>query len=175
MGTDAHPLRQLDGCMNTFSGKKLNLLDPKPDQIDIQDIACGLAYKGYFSGQTPAFFSIAQHCLMVANLIPLEYVNNRDVMLLALMHDASEAYTGDMIKPLKVHLPEFQKIENRLQTVINEKYGINWDLMDIVKPYDREAQETCYQAFYKGGFVSFLDPEEAKNLFLERFNQYNNL
>jgi 5'-deoxynucleotidase YfbR-like HD superfamily hydrolase len=154
-----------DGCMRTMTGKKLDIMNPCVSQIDILDIACGLANKAHFSGQYSGYFSIAEHCMMVANYTPEAY------KMVALLHDASEAYIGDMIKPLKVMLPEFQKIENRLQEVIFEAFNLNVNDIQYVKQQDKLIQKMEYDFFYNGeGELECLSPNDAMNAFLEMFS-----
>lgn len=156
----------LDGSMKTRSGKKLDILNPQPDQIDILDIAAGLAYKPHFSGQTPKFFSIAQHSIMVTDAIFF------DLKRIALLHDASEAYLGDIIKPLKVMLPEFQRIEKNLMFVIFQKFNLDIDLLNDIKQADKSVQEVEYAAFYNGvRTFDFWDPDSAYRTFLNYYNR----
>ena len=169
------PLLQYDGHINTYSGRKINLLDPSPKQISIHDIARGLSFNSHFGGQTPEFFSIAQHCLLVCELMPPRYQQNPKIMMLALLHDASEAYLGDMLKPLKVMLPEFQKIENNMMDVILHKYDLDPVDMKIIKPFDRQAQELEYEAFYKKGRMRYDTPEQSKSHFMRKYYIYMNL
>jgi 5'-deoxynucleotidase YfbR-like HD superfamily hydrolase len=168
-------LGKLDGCITTYSGIKFSLIDPKPENVRIEDIGKGLSYKGHFSGQTPKFFSIAQHSVLVHDLIPKRARNkNPEIAMLALLHDASEAYIGDMVKPLKVLLPEFQKIENRLQSVILHSFGIEEELMNYVKPYDIQAQEIEYNFFYNNrasNGIFYQSPEDSYKEFIEKYNK----
>lgn len=167
---EAQPLQLLDGHINTYSGKKLNLLDPSPEDINIHDIARGLSYNSHFGGQTPHFFSIAQHCLLVCYLMEEDGKDNPDLLMAALLHDASEAYLGDMVKPLKVLLPAFQNIERGMMEVIFNKYQIPMQLLALVKPYDQKAQEMEYLAFYKKGDPMYhMTPEESLGRFKERY------
>ena len=168
------PLHELDGCINTASGRKLNLLDPRPEQISIHDISRGLAYNSHFGGQTPRFFSIAQHCILVCELMPTSLKNNPELMMLALLHDASEAYLGYMVKPLKVRLSKFQLIENHMMGVILRKYRLNQELLPKVKEYDLKAQEFEYNAFYKNQHIEYYPPEKARAEFMRHYYFYLN-
>ncbi|WP_407605347.1 NAD(P)-binding domain-containing protein, partial [Pseudomonas aeruginosa] len=94
--------------VSTFSGNRFYPLRPHIDKVAIEDIAHGLAYQCRFNGQTQVFYSIAQHSLIVASLVP------PPLRLAALLHDAAEAYLGDMVKPLKVLLPEFAALEDKV-------------------------------------------------------------
>jgi len=160
------------GIINTYSGLLIDLLNPTVDMIHIDDIARGLAYKGHFGGQTPFFFSIAQHSMLVSNLMLDEYTDDK-MLLLGLLHDASEAYIGDMVKPLKVHLPEFCEVEDRLMKVICEKYELDYDALKLVKPFDKQAQEIEFKTFFEGAsLVGPITPEQSLNAFLYNFNIY---
>lgn len=167
------------GIIRTITGKRFNLFEPTPDMIDIQDIATGLANKGHFSGFSPKYFSIAEHSIMVCDEYSLWHDSAPDsYKLLALLHDASEAYIGDMVKPLKIHMPEFVAVENRIMEVIAERFGLELSRKHLIKPTDLLVQDIEYNAFFHGGqiamnqTVSYLDPERAKAVFLDRFTEY---
>jgi len=100
----------------TYTGKKFHGLNPRPEEVCIEDIAHGLAFQSRFVGQAKEFYSIAQHSVIVSNLSPYP--------LQGLLHDASEAYLGDMPKPWKLYLPTFQYAEDCLQEVIWERFGL---------------------------------------------------
>lgn len=165
-----------DGTINTYSGKVVSLIDPQPEQIDIRDIARGLANNSHFGGQTPGFFSIAEHCLMVCNLLDEKLRQDPKMLLLALLHDASEAYMGDMVKPLKVHLPKFKEYEDRLMHVILTRYNLDPEKLPLIKPADKEAQELEYADFYKRTFagpqLKYYDPHTAYHHFKNRYYTY---
>lgn len=169
------------GIIRTLTGKKFNLFEPTPDMIDIRDIATGLANKGHFSGFSPKYFSIAEHCIMVCDEFAFWNNEKSDSMkLLALLHDASEAYIGDMVKPLKIHMPDFVAVENRIMEVIAERFDLYLPDMPKIKPTDLLVQEWEYNAFFRGGAglgvletqISYLVPEFAKAVFLDRFSEY---
>lgn len=160
------------GIINTYSGLQVDLLNPTPDMIDIIDIAKGLAYKAHFAGQTPFYFSIAQHSVLVYNLMK-EKIRDEKMLLFALLHDASEAYIGDMVKPLKNHLPFFREIEDKLMEVICEKYGLDFSRILEIKKYDLISQDLEFRTFYEGKkHVSSLSPDESLKEFLNIFYYY---
>lgn len=125
-----------EAYITTRSGRQVSLLDPQPNQIDISDIAHGLAFQCRFNGQTTRFYSVAQHSLMVAAILP-DYLK-----LAGLLHDAAEAYVGDVIQPLKQLLPEFHLIEHRFMQVIGLRLGINLGHHAEVKKADLIALAT---------------------------------
>lgn len=162
------------GIIQTLSGKQFSLFAPTPEMIDIRDIATGLANKGHFSGLTPSFFSIAQHCIMVCDEFSfLEPHNDPGIKLLSLLHDAAEAYIGDMIKPLKVRFPQFVGIEENIMKAICARYGIDFSSLHLIKPTDIYIQEVEYNAFYRGGRITYLNPQKACEVFLDRFTEYS--
>jgi len=119
--------------LGTNLGARINLDAPDPGQIDIRDIACGLSKVARFNGQTHTFYSVAEHCINVAKLVPPQF------RLQALLHDASEAYICDIPTPLKRMLGETYKvIESRLQIAIGAAFKVQLvPLSDVVRRADR--------------------------------------
>ncbi len=103
--------------VSTYRGHRFYPLDPRIDDVDIEDIAHGLAYQCRFNGQTSSFYSVAQHSLLVAGIVPGE------LRLSALLHDAAEAYLGDIVKPLKMLVPQFSALERQVAAIIGERFG----------------------------------------------------
>ena len=163
-----------DNTMRTLSGKVLDLRNPNSEMIDVRDISSGLANNSHFAGQTPYFFSIAQHSVMVCDEFAIQNPDAPDNMkLLALLHDAAEAYVGDVIKPLKVLLPFYSEIESNIMLAIAAKYDLPIICgMPKIKSYDLYVQNVEYNAFYRGGKISYMDPEQARRIFLDRFAKY---
>lgn len=109
--------------VSTFMGHRFYPLEPCIDDVDIEDIAHGLAYQCRFNGQTSSFYSVAQHSLLVASIVPPA------LRLSALLHDAAEAYLGDIVKPLKMLVPQFSVIEKQVAAIISERFDAH-DLED---------------------------------------------
>jgi len=163
------------GIIQTISGKQFNLFEPTPEMIDIRDIAAGLSNKGHFSGLTPSYFSIAQHCVMVCDEFSFwDFAIDPKLKLLALLHDAAEAYIGDVIKPLKVRIPQFVEMEENIMKVICAKYGMDFSSLHLIKSTDLFIQETEYNAFYNEGRITYMNPQQAKHEFIDRFKIYYN-
>lgn len=116
--------------IETYSGKRIDFFDPKPDQIDIEDIAIGLCRLPRFAGQTSQFYSVAQHSLNVARILPDKH------KLQGLMHDAAEAFIGDLPTPFKRNIPAFGELESRIWGAICAKYNIEPVLHPLVKVAD---------------------------------------
>lgn len=122
-------------CVETYTGVLLDLANPKPKQIRIADIVHGLSVTCRWGGQCGKFYSVAEHSLLVASMVVEKF------KLWALLHDAAEAYMGDVTNPLKRMVPEYSKIENRLLDVILKKFGMDWPLPNPIKINDMAAQD----------------------------------
>jgi hypothetical protein len=103
--------------IQTASGFKFPLIEIDPDAIRIEDIAHALSMLCRFNAQCLRFYSVAEHSVQVS------YEIRPDLALLGLMHDAAEAYMGDVPSPLKRELRDFKGIEDRLIAAIGERYG----------------------------------------------------
>lgn len=112
--------------IHTFSGKDINPLDLQMDDICIEDIAHALALCNRFAGHTKQPISVAQHSVYVSKLCDINYKDN--VCLQGLLHDASEAYLGDITKWLKQtdEMKAFREAENRVQKTIFQKFNIDF-------------------------------------------------
>lgn len=120
----------------TQSGQQFDLLRPTASMIKPVDIAHALSRLCRFNGHTRAHYSVAQHSLIVASLVPAEH------QLVALLHDATEAYIGDMTRPLKAVMPEYQYVENQIWLAVCERFDIQIDLPNCVKHADMVALAT---------------------------------
>ena len=136
------------GYIKTFSGKSINLLEPTSADIELDDIASGLSKICRFGGQCREFYSVAQHSILVAHLVP---AHCREI---ALMHDATEAYIGDVIKPLKVLLGHvYSKFERSFDIAIANKFGFYGRSVlfhDEIKKCDILALQLEDEAFRRG-------------------------
>lgn len=108
-----------DGWVGTNTGRKISLSMPDPNEIDIEDIARGLANSCRFTGQIERWYSVAEHCIQVARLLPPH------LRLVGLLHDAAEAYVSDVSSPLKRALgANYRKIENAIAMAIGQRFGL---------------------------------------------------
>ncbi|MEN6605878.1 MAG: hypothetical protein ABFD60_01445 [Bryobacteraceae bacterium] len=123
--------------MTTFTGLHVDPLNITLEQINIEDIAHALALTNRFGGHTPVPINVAQHSVVVSSLCPARQA------LRGLLHDASEAYLGDIPKPLKCLAPfkQYLEVEEELQTRIYTKYGCAGAPWDKVVKADRLALE----------------------------------
>lgn len=115
--------------MRTYTGKMVDVFNLKPKQIDIQDIAHSLSLQNRFNGHTKSPVSVAFHSIIVASGVKPEY------QLQALLHDAAEAYIGDLITPVKYHptMHLFKELEDQIEEKIFARFG--------VEPTDRSFRE----------------------------------
>lgn len=121
--------------IGTFSGRRFHLLDPQPSEIDIFDIAHSLSQQCRYTGHTRFHYSIAQHSVYVAQLVPNEK------KMAALLHDASEAYLSDVSRPVKRYTPigkVYKEVEDRIQSVINKVFSVANTEDPAIKLVDRQ-------------------------------------
>ena len=150
-----------------LSGRRLDLLDPSPLDIEIEDIAHGLARVARWNGQTSGahIFSVAQHTLLVEAVMRAQSprVDTR-LRLAALLHDAPEYVIGDMISPFKAVLGEdYKAVEKRLLAAIHVRFGLPPQLdaaiVRQIKSADRGA------AYLEATVLAGFSETEAKRLF----------
>jgi len=116
--------------IQTFSGIAFDLLNPKPEMILVEDIIHSLALVNRFNGAAKFPYSVAQHSLYVASLLPPE------LKLQGLLHDAAEAYVGDMVSPLKKIMTEYKEVETGIARVVAEVFGLARPAPPAVKKAD---------------------------------------
>lgn len=114
----------------TRTGIPFDVLEPTADMVQPLDIAHALAHTCRFGGHTLRHYSVAEHCVRVAKLVPAEH------QLAALLHDATEAYVGDMVRPLKQALPAYQQIEQRVWHAICQRFDLDPVLPECVHQAD---------------------------------------
>lgn len=179
-----------------LSGRRLNLLEPSPLDIEIEDIAHGLSRVARWNGQTSGdwAFSVAQHCVLVESLagefrkrVPVSW------RLAALVHDAAEYVIGDLISPFKAAVGfDYKGFEIELQSAIHIRFGLPANLpmtaQKLIKRADRASAyieaiqlagfetEEARKIFGPPGTVSSrplkpVPPAEAKQAFLNRFKE----
>src|SRR5918999_274768 len=134
--------------LQTVSGRWVNPFDPDPSQLDAGDIARALANVCRFGGHSRAFYSVAQHSVLVSRLVEERGGDAEDVFA-ALMHDATEAYLGDMPHPLKHRSAlgaAFREAEGHLEQAIRARFRIKPDVPEV-KRVDRALLAAERRAF----------------------------
>jgi len=150
-----------------LSGRRLDLLDPSPLDVEIEDIAHGLARVARWNGQTkgPHPFSVAQHSVLVERLShELNPRLSREAGLMALLHDAPEYVVGDLISPFKAAVGiDYKDFEHRLLAAIHLRFGLpaspSTDLKKLFKKADTIA------AFCEATQLAGFEPAEARRYF----------
>lgn len=128
--------RETETFIQSYSGRSITFLNPKEDQIDIDDIAHTLSLLCRFGGHCRTFYSVAEHSVRCAQVATPER------RLEALLHDASEAYLVDMPRPIKQELQGYRDIEGTLDLVIRKKYGLPEKMTEEVKYIDDKMLAT---------------------------------
>lgn len=165
--------------IQTASGRMFDLLEPDPDLFDIEEIAHSLSQLCRFTGHTRWFMSVAQHSVIVSLLVPSEHA------FAGLMHDASEAYVGDVARPLKRLLPDYMAIEDKILGAIGQRYGFSlplppevkvadnisllWERRDLMAPPPKEWAEEKVLALVPQEVLRPMAPLQAQQYFMDRF------
>jgi len=150
-----------------LSGRRLDLLDPSPLDIEIEDIAHGLARVARWNGQTKGAhaFSVAQHCVLVERFVhELRPKAARPLRLAALLHDAAEYVIGDLISPFKTAVGlDYKAFENRLARAIHIRFGLapenTPEEAALIKRADRAS------AFFEATQLAGFNTGEARKFF----------
>lgn len=183
----------MSNYIETFTGKLYYFehlrLRHEPDVICIEDIAHALSHICRFTGHVAQFYSVASHSLLVASLVPDEY------KLQALLHDATEAYVGDVSSPLKALLGySYRRLEQFARVNIADYFAIDAVIPDVVKLADRHAlyleakylfpkyprkTDEYWEAFKQPGFAEVMpggfggDITLTKQIFLDAIERWS--
>mgnify|MGYP002621229423 CR=1 FL=1 len=177
----------------TFTGARIDYTNPSPASIHIDDITHGLSNICRWHGQTNRFYSVAQHSVLLSMIVPthmaltvegLTYYEQVNLAKAALLHDAAEAYTGDIPSPIKDMMPDFVEIiEMPLLEAIFERFELSTELLKYITPYDKAICANEAEALFRnvlpselagvqpieGLIIDPLPPLEARRLFYQRF------
>ncbi len=150
-----------------LSGRRLDLLEPSPLDVEIEDIAHGLARVARWNGQTRGShaFSVAQHCVLVEQLL-VRFHPGIDPRwrLAALLHDASEYVIGDMISPFKAALGlDYKAFEGRLMEAVHLRFGLPAHLSEAVEAQIKRADKAS--AFFEATILAGFEDAEAARFF----------
>lgn len=160
--------------MKTYSGLRIDPFDPKPGEIHIEDIAHALSLICRGNGQVTHFYSVAQHCLNCEKEAAARGYGRR-LRLACLLHDASEAYLNDIIRPVKQYLTKYIETEEHFLDVIYQSFGLGdltkeeWDVVreidDALLDYD--LVELLCEPMPEGGYQFTTKPDIEQRPFEE--------
>jgi len=158
-----------ENSIRTFTGKYFGLKILDPETICIEDIAHALSHVNRFAGHLPKPYSVAQHSYYAS------LKASKENKLAALLHDASEAYLGDMPSPFKRMLPDYKFQENRVMEAISKKFGFQYPFHPEIKEIDKGLLQIEFDTFVlkkESSIVSsinYMSAAEAEKQFLRQF------
>lgn len=163
--------------MQTFTGRPFWPLDPRPDEIHIEDIAHALSLQCRYAGHCRRFYSVAEHCVLLAIHVPPAF------KLWALLHDAAEAYLTDIPRPLKGDLGGYAALEDRVMAAVCARFGLSPDMPAIVHECDgriisderanlsASVLPWSAQPEPLGVTLRYWSPEQAERAFLHAYER----
>lgn len=174
-------MRSVDTCILTHSGIYFDLLDPQPADVSILDISRALSQLCRYTGHTVTHYSVAEHCVRMSHLV------TPGRALAALLHDAAEAYVGDVARPLKRLLPNYISIEHRVQSAVFRAFGLDdwmprqiqdadrymlaWERRDLM-PEQATAWPICKGVTLEAApRIEPWSADEAMTRYLDRFHE----
>lgn len=170
--------KQTKTCISTYGGDFFDFHNPEGHDYDIKVIAHSLSNLCRFNGHSNKFYSVAEHSVLVSRLVPPQYA------LIGLLHDASEAYCGDVSSPLKRLLPDYRRIEERVQQAISVHFGLPKVWPEDIHLADKRLYLTERKTITNSTdalwhtdlepadiLVAGMDPKNAKAFFLSRYKE----
>lgn len=168
-----------NGCIQTYSGIHIYPLHPDPKSINLKDIAHALSMLCRYNGHCKEFYSVAQHSVLVSRYVPKQYA------LQGLLHDASESYIADLVRPIKKYFKDYLLIEEGLMEAVAHRFDLLWPFPVIVKEVDRRMLVTEFRDIMGNQKINLPDfepfkeriepmmPAAAEKNFLDRFEEIN--
>jgi len=174
------------GCINNTikvaKGHYFDLANPNPDDVDIFSIASALSKVCRFGGHCPRFYSVAEHLIHCVTVAEKNGINDHSILKAVMLHDAAEAYIGDMVEPLKLMMPSYEEIEKTIEDAISKRFNVDFKAWHgVIKEVDRlmlkcektqlwPEDQSQWHGFADIGDVDirldYLHPAEASQLFL---------
>lgn len=171
---------QTKSSISTISGKFFDILKPEDYEFDIDEIATALSNICRYTGHVEKFYSVAEHSVLVSRLVPPR------LALTGLLHDASEAFVGDVSSPLKKLLPEYREIEERVQQAIANQFSVPYPFPEEIHEADKRMywnerqnvapgpKDTLWHTEFRAArkvHASGMRPIMAKRFFLKRYKE----
>ena len=172
-------MTQTKSSISVVGGNFFNLLQPEESEYDIDLVATALSNLCRYTGHVTRFYSVAEHSVLVSQIVPQKYA------LEGLLHDASEAFVGDVSSPLKKLLPEYQRIENNIQEDVAKRFNLHYPFPEEIHKADkqlywseRKTIAPSVDSFWHKEFRASRKvepqgwtPRIAKKKFLERYRE----
>ena len=174
-------MQQTKSCITTASGKFFDILKPEEYEFDIEEISTALSNLCRYTGHVNRFYSVAEHSVLVSRIVP------QHLALAGLLHDASEAYLGDVSSPLKKLLPEYQAIEDRVQRSLAGYFGFEYPFGEEIYAADKRMYWQERQSIADNGVRDKLwhqdyaasrkveamgmSPVMARRMFIKRYRE----
>lgn len=173
MDTDTNTTEKDRGpWIHTWSGGRFYYLNPSPDEVLIEDIAHALSMQCRFNGHTTTHYSVAEHSVLVADMV-FSQTKDPNIALAGLLHDAAETYIGDVVSPLKTLLTEFKDIERVVEKCVAEKFGLDFPWPEEIHVADKAVLAMEFRSvapFAEEGMEQgTLSPQTAEGRFLKKF------
>ena len=165
--------------MKTFTGQHINFQDASSNTFLIEDIAASLSKQCRYNGHSIKFYSVAEHSVHVSHLVE-HATRSKHEALHALLHDASEAYLGDITSPLKKILPDYKALEREFEIAIGKSFKTGTEITTLISEYDqhlaeKEMNELMNTVYFVENLTNRIitihcwEPEYAELQFLKRF------
>lgn len=167
--------------IQTAGGRQFWPMDPRPNEVFIDDIAHALSLLCRFGGHCRRFYSVAEHSVLLSRAVERE---GRNVQFWALMHDASEAYLVDVPRPLKPHLHGYSEAEDKIMLAVAFRFGLYFGIPEVVKRADQailmdERAQNMAPAPIAwatdgaplGVELQFWSPDQARGEFMAAFEE----
>jgi len=174
-------VEQTKSSISTVTGRFFDLLAPDNYEFDIDEIATALSNLCRYTGHVNTFYSVAEHSVLVSRIVP------EPLGLCALLHDASEAFLGDVSSPLKKLLPDYRNIEQGVEQAIARSFGIPFPYPPEIKEADIRVywaerktvadngiRDTLWHQDYRASRkveAIGMSPHMAKRMFLSRYKE----